>query len=423
MAMTFGRRPDGTPRVVVTGLGVKSPAGNSIEEAYATVLSGKSQATHLPELMDAGLPVTFGCPVPEFDIGAYFSTVENRHLDRATKLGVAAAADAVADSGQDFRTDPHRSGVYVGTGGVNLASTVALGGHQHGGALSRVPVIAVPMIMPNSTAARIAIRYALQGPCLTVNAACASGATAIGEAMLAIRAGRIDRAVTGGLDALLTPFFMAAFARLGALSRRNEAPSEASRPFDRDRDGFVMAEGAAFLVLERLEDAASRGVPIYGEISGYAVTTDAGHIVKPLDDGVMVTRCIQAALGDADLPPSMVGHLNTHGSSTVINDRAEAAAIRSCFGHGTPPVAATKGVTGYLLGAGGAFEAALGLLCARDGLVPPIANFTAASGTPDPDAAGLDIVHGRPRQIAPAPALSTSIGFGGHNAALVLTPL
>ncbi|MCW2887362.1 MAG: 3-oxoacyl-[acyl-carrier-protein] synthase [Streptosporangiaceae bacterium] len=421
--MTVGRRHDGSPRVVVTGIGVKSPAGNSLEEAYATVLSGKSQATHLPELMDAGLAVTFGCPVPEFDTGVYFGTVENRHLDRATKLGVAAAADAVADSGQDFRTDPDRSGVYVGTGGVNLASTVTLAGHQHDGDLSRVPVIAVPMIMPNSTAARIAIRYAVQGPCLTVNAACASGATAIGEAMLAIRAGRIDRAVTGGVDALLTPFFMAAFARLGALSRRNQAPAEASRPFDGARDGFVMAEGAAFLVLERLEDADRRGATIYGEISGYAATTDAAHIVKPRDDGAMVARCMRAALGDAGLAPAEVGHVNTHGSSTMVNDRAEAAAIRACFGHPAPPITATKGVTGYLLGAGGAFEAALALLCGRDGLVPPIANFIAARGTPDPDVAGLDIVHAQPRETAPAPALSTSIGFGGHNAALVLTPL
>jgi 3-oxoacyl-[acyl-carrier-protein] synthase II len=401
-------------RVVVTGMGLKSPAGNTVEEAYATVLSGKSQATHLPELMDAAIPVTFGCPAPSLEGAGYFSTVENRHLDRATKLGVAAAADAVADSGQGFLAAPERSGVYVGTGGVNLVSTMALGGHD----LGRVPVYTVPMIMPNSTGARISIRYGLQGPCLTVNAACASGATAIGEAVLAIRHGRIDRAVAGGVDSLLSPFYMAAFARIGALSRRNHAPSEASRPFDADRDGFVMAEGAAFLTLERLDDALDRGAHIYGEVSGYAATSDAGHIVKPLDNGSAGARCMRSALADAGLSPCELGHVNTHGSSTILNDRAEAAALRTCFGPSTPPLAATKGVTGYLLGAGGAFEAALTLLCARDGLVPPVANFTGG-----PDAEGLDIVHSVPRIIPRAPALSNSTGFGGHNAALILTPL
>jgi 3-oxoacyl-[acyl-carrier-protein] synthase II len=411
----------GAPRVVVTGMGVKSPAGNSVEDAYATVLSGKSQATHLPELLDAGLPVTFGCPVRGFDPAAYFSTVERRHLDRASQLGVAAATDAVADSGPGFVGDTDRCGVYVGSGGVNLTSTVAFGAHQHAGTLDKVPVITVPMIMPNSTAARISIRYGIQGPCLTITAACASGATALGEAVQAIRAGRMDRAVAGGVDSLLSPFFIAIFARLGALSRRNHSPAKASRPFDGDRDGFVMGEGAAFLTLERAEDAERRGARIYGEIAGYATTTDAAHIVRPHEDGTLVARTMMTALADAGLTPRDIGHVNTHGSSTQINDRAEAAALRACFGGtaggATPPIAATKGVTGYLFGASGAFEAAIALLCARDGLVPPVANFGGA-----PDAEGLDVVTGAPRRIASAPVLSNSIGFGGHNATLVLSP-
>jgi len=399
-------------RVVVTGMGVKSPAGNTVEAAYATVMSGKPQATHLPELMDAGLPVTFGCPVPEFDQSDYFSVVERRHLDHVSKLAVAAACDAMTDA--ELPTDaPDRSGVWVGTGGADIAATARLGQEP----LGRIPVITVPMIMPNSTAARIAIRYGFQGPCLTVSAACASGSIAIGEAFTAIRAGRVDRAIAGGADALLSPFCMASFARLGALSRRNESPSAASRPFDDDRDGFVMAEGAAFLVLERAESASARGARVYGEITGYATTTDADHIVRPLSDGAAATACLRAALADAELSPADIGHVNAHGSSTVLNDAAEAAALRACFGADGPPVTATKGVTGYLLGAGGAFEAVVGLLSAREGLVPPVANFGGG-----PDAEGLDIVHGSPRRIPRAPVISDSIGFGGHNAALVLSP-
>ncbi|MGI8332683.1 beta-ketoacyl-[acyl-carrier-protein] synthase family protein [Actinomadura scrupuli] len=421
VASSFSRSADsGVSRVVVTGMGVKSPAGNTLEDAYATVLSGKPQAVHLPELLDAGVPVTFGCPVQGFDPEGYFSTVERRHLDRATQLGVAAAVDAVTDSGSGFAGLADRCGVYVGSGGVNLVSAVAFAAHEHAGTLPRVPVITVPMIMPNSTAARISIRYGIQGPCLTITTACASGATAIGEAVQAIRAGRIDRAVAGGVDSLLTPFFIAGFARLGALSRRNHAPAEACRPFDRERDGFVMGEGAAFLVLERAEDAARRGARIYGEIAGYAATTDASHIVRPSEEGAVIARTMTAALADARLSPHDIGHVNTHGSSTQINDQAEAAALRACFAgaaNGVPPITATKGVTGYLLGAGGAFEAAIALLCARDGLVPPVPHYRGGPG-----AEGLDVVTGGPLCIEPAPVLSNSIGFGGHNAVLVLSP-
>jgi 3-oxoacyl-[acyl-carrier-protein] synthase II len=273
------------------------------------------------------------------------------------------------------------------------------------------------MLMPNSTAARIAIRHGFHGPCLTFNAACASGAVAIGEAATAIRSGRIDRAVAGGVESLLAPFCIAVFARLGALSRRNHSPTEAGRPFDAERDGFVMGEGAAFLVLERADHAEARGVRVYGEVTGYATTTDAEHIVRPREDGSAVAAAMTGALASAGLDPTGVGHVNAHGSATVVNDRAEAAALRACFPAGTPPIAATKGVTGYLLGAGGAFEAAVALLCAGDGLVPPVANFTGGH-----DAEDLDIVVQEPRRIPRGPALSTSIGFGGHNAALVLAP-
>uniref|UniRef100_UPI0022860538 beta-ketoacyl-[acyl-carrier-protein] synthase family protein n=1 Tax=Thermomonospora echinospora TaxID=1992 RepID=UPI0022860538 len=406
--------------MAVTGMGVKSPAGSTVKDAYATVLSGKPQAVHVPAFLDLGLPVTMGCPVQGFCPEAYFSKAERRRLDRTAQLGVAAAADAVTDAGPGFAGDPARSGVYVGSGGVSLAAAMEL--TDHGRVDAAMPVTTVPRIMPNATAAWISIRHRMQGPCVTVTAACVSGAMAVGEAVQAIRAGRIDRAVAGGVDAPLAPAFIAAFARLGALSRRNDAPCEAGRPFDDRRDGFVLGEGAAFLTLERTEDAEKRGARIYGEITGYAVATDAAHIVGPRDDGALLARAMTTALEEAGLTPHDVGHVNAHGSSTRPGDRAEAAALRTVFGGSasgaTPPIAAVKGVTGYLLGAGGAFEAAIALLCAGDGLVPPVPNFGGGA-----DSAGLDIVTTSPRRLAPAPALSCSTGFGGQNAALVLDPV
>ncbi len=404
-------------RVVITGMGVKSPAGSTVQDAFSTALSGKSTAVHLPELLDAGLPVTFGCPVSGFAPEEYFPPHRLRHLDRPTRLGVAAAADAWADAGMDGAlTDPGeraRCGTYVGTGGAHIGQTAELGTLPR----ERLPVASVPMIMPNATAARVSIRHGLEGPCLTFACACASGAVALGEAMTAIRYGRIDRALAGGVEAMLTPFAVAAFARISALSRRNDAPHEASRPFDRDRDGFVMAEAAAFLVLERADLAEARGARVYGELAGYAAGADAGHIVQPLEDGEVAARTMRAALDDARLSPGDIGHVNAHATATLHNDRAEARAIASCFPAGSPPVTATKGVTGHLMGSGGAVEAVFALLAARAGLVPPTANFTGG-----PDADPIDVVHGTPRRVPAAPVLSNSFGFGGHDATLVLVP-
>ncbi|MCD0449032.1 beta-ketoacyl-[acyl-carrier-protein] synthase family protein [Actinocorallia sp. API 0066] len=395
-------------------MGLKSPAGNTPEDAFATVLAGKGTAVHLPELLEAGVPVTFGCPVSGFDPDAYFPRARQRHLDRPTRLGVAASVDAWADAGlpENAAPDP-RTGTYVGTGGAHTSFIAELGALPH----EKLPVASVPMIMPNATAARISIRHGLRGPCLTLSCACASAAVALGEAMTAIRLGRIDRALAGGVEAMLTPFAVASFARIGALSRRADAPHEASRPFDRDRDGFVMAEAAAFLVLERLDLAEARGARIYGELAGYAAGADAVHIVRPLDDGEVAAATMRAALADAGVAPEEVGHVNAHATATTHNDRAEARAIAACFPDGSPPVTATKGVTGHLLGSGGAVEAVLALLAARTGTVPPTANFTGG-----PDADPIDVVHGAPRRIAKAPVLSNSFGFGGHAASLVFQP-
>jgi 3-oxoacyl-[acyl-carrier-protein] synthase II len=419
--MTAARRADGTPRVVVTGFGVKSPAGGTPDEVVATVFSGKSQAVHVQDLLEAGTAVSYGCPAQPFEEERYFTRPELRRLDRMTRLGVAAAEDALADAGLrgPDAPAPGRRGVYVGTAAANLASVVALGGHEHAGTLHRVPVPAVPMIMPNATAANISIRHGCEGPCPTYSTGCASGATAIGEAALAIRAGRIDAAVAGGVDAILTPFVMAAFARIGTLARRDDAPHTASRPFDADRDGFVVGEAAAFLVLERADRAAARGARVHGEITGYAAASDAAHIVAPRKDGRVAARCMAAALADARLAPRDIGHVSAHATGTRGNDGAEALAIDRCFGGDAPPVTATKGVTGHILGAGGAVEAIVALRCGAAGLVPPTANFAG----PDAETGLIDVVHGEARAIpASAPVLSNSFGFGGHDAALVLTP-
>ncbi|MFV2210732.1 beta-ketoacyl-[acyl-carrier-protein] synthase family protein [Actinomadura sp. LOL_016] len=406
---------------MVTGMGIVSPAGNSPKDAYATVLSGEPQAGRIPAFAEMGLPVTIGCAIRDFCPETYFSKAERRRLDRTAQLGVAAAVDAIADAGPGFAADPGRSGVYVGSGTVSLGVAMELTDHGRVTDTAAMPVATVPTLMPNATAAWTSIRHGLQGPCLTINAACASGAMAIGEAVQSIRAGRIDCAVAGGVDASLVPAFVAAFDRLGVLSRRNDAPAEANRPFDGRRDGFVLGEGAAFLTLERAEDAEDRGARIHGEITGYAVTSDAAHIAGPRADGALLARTMTDALDEAGLAPRDVGHVSAHGSSTRTGDRAEAAALRTVFGGPAtghaPPVTAVKGVTGYLLGAGGAFEAAIALLCARDGLVPPVPNFGGG-----PDAEGLDIVTAGPRRVPPAPALSVSTGFGGQNAALVLDP-
>ncbi|MFD8557735.1 beta-ketoacyl-[acyl-carrier-protein] synthase family protein [Streptosporangium canum] len=401
-------------RVVVTGLGVKSPAGNTVQDAFATVLAGKSLATVIPALAVEETPVSIGCPLAPFEPLDYFTGRELRTLDRTSQIGLAAAADAVTDAGGLPAGDG--CGVYVGTGGGGFAALESLiVGHTLG--REKVPVHAVPTLMSSSTAARIAIRYGCRGPCLTFNTACASGATAIGEALRAIRSGLVGSAVAGGLDALLSPLAMCAFARVGALSERTDSPAEACRPFDEERDGFVMGEGAAFLVLERADLAEARGARVYGEVSGYAANCDANHIVAPLRDGSVAADCMRAALLDAGLTPGDVGHVNAHGTSTPHNDSAEAVALHDCFGGRTPPVTSTKGVTGHLVGGAGALEAVIALLSARRGLVPPTANFTGG-----PAAELVDIVHGEPRPIAAAPVLSNSFGFGGSNACLVLTP-
>jgi 3-oxoacyl-[acyl-carrier-protein] synthase II len=406
----------GRPRVAVTGIGVKTPAGNDLASMWETVCAGRPTADRISRWDASALPVQIASEVHDFDGTPYFGPKEVRRQDRVTQLGFAAAADALADAGE-LGADPSRCAVIAATGVGGLESMEINEGVFLERGASRVSPFFVTMMMPNATAGAISINFGWTGPNMCIATACAAGTHAIGEGARLIRDGTADAVVAGGSEAGITPLTISAFARMGALSTRNDDPEHASRPFDVDRDGFVMAEGGAFLLLETLERAVARGARIYGEVIGYGRNGDAYHITAPSPGGAGAAVCMQLALDDAGLPASAIGHVNAHGTSTPLNDASEAEAIRKVFGDHPPPVTSTKGVTGHMIGGAGAAEAAIALLSIREGLVPPTANLTQIG-----DDIQLDVVGGEPRPLAPAPVLSNSFGFGGHNATLILAP-
>ena len=334
-----------------------------------------------------------------------------------TQLGFAAAADAIEDAGE-LGSDPERCAVIAATGNGGLDTLQENAKIYFERGPSRVNPFFVPMMMPNATAGVISMRYGYTGPAMCIATACAAGTNAIGEGVRLIRDGTADVVVAGGTEYPLSTITVAAFARMGALSTRNDAPQLASRPFDAARDGFVIAEGAAFVVLEPLERALARGARVYGEVAGYGRNADAYHITAPAPGGEGATRCMQLALDDAGLGPADIGHINAHGTSTELNDASEAEAIHKVFGDGSPPVTGSKGVTGHMIAGAGAAEAVVALCSIRDGVVPPTANVEQLGEDID-----LDVVTGSPRPLGPAPVLSNSFGFGGHNATLILGPV
>jgi 3-oxoacyl-[acyl-carrier-protein] synthase II len=416
VTVTEGRR-----RVVVTGVGLHTPAGSDVGTFWDTLVAGRCVAAPIEAWSTEGHPVSYACEVKDFDPQERFGFKEARRLDRAAQLGVAAAGDAVADAfGAEgvagAGIDTARAGVVAGTGigGLQtLEEQVAQYGER---GPTRVSPLLVPMLMANATAGHVGIEHGLTGPNLCIATACAAGANAIGEAVRLIREGSCDVVVAGGTEAAVTPVATAAFWRMGALST-NPDPAASSRPFDVDRDGFVMGEGAAFLVLEERDAAVARGARIWGEILGYGRNCDAFHITAPAEGGIGAIACMEAALADAGLEPADVGHVNAHGTSTPLNDAAEAAAITKVFGAGSLPVTSTKGVTGHLVGAAGAVEAVASLLSIERGAVPPTANHKQLS-----EGLEVDVVAGSPRTLAAAPVVSNSFGFGGHNATLVFGP-
>jgi 3-oxoacyl-[acyl-carrier-protein] synthase II len=408
----------GRPRVVVTGVGLQTPAGVGLDAVWSTLLAGRSVAATIRRFDASPLSVRFGCEMVDFDPVPYLGPKESRRVDRAAQMGFAAASDALADAG-DPGVDPARAGVIAGTGiGGLITLEDQVKTYMEKGP-DRVSPFFVPMMMANATAGIIAIHLGWTGPNLCISTACAASANAIGEAVRLIRDDLADVVMAGGTECAITPPAVAAFARMGALSKRNDEPELASRPFDVDRDGFVMGEGAGMVVLERADRAEARGATIYGEIAGYGTNSDAFHITAPSQGGAGAAACMQLALDDAGLTANGIGHVNAHGTSTALNDSAEAEAIRKVFGETSPPVTSTKGVTGHLIGAAGAVEALAALQGARTGLIPPTANHHRLGD----DVPEIDVVHGEPRTIDPAPALSNSFGFGGHNASLVLVPV
>ena len=407
----------GRPRVAVTGMGVKTPAGTDLDTLWTTVTAGQGTAGTIERWDASALPVQFACEVKDFDATPYFGPKEVRRQDRVTQLGFAAAADALADAG-DVGADPSRCAVIAATGVGGLESMELNESTFLARGASRVSPFFVTMMMPNATAGAISINFGWRGPNLCIATACAAGSMAIGEGMRLVRDGTADVVAAGGTEAPLTPLTVSAFARMTALSTRNDDPSRASRPFDADRDGFVMAEGAAFLILETLERARARGARIYGEVLGYGRNADAYHITAPSPGGEGAAACMQLALDDAGLQTADIGHVNAHGTSTPLNDAGEAEAIRKVFGEHSPPVTSTKGVTGHMIAGAGAAEAAIALLTIGNGAIPPTANLERIG-----DEIGLDVVHGVPRSFTPGPILSNSFGFGGHNATLILAPV
>ena len=381
-------------RVAVTGLGVVAPCGIGNDEFWAGLLATPADGERR---------------IDGFDPSQWFGPKEVRRTDRFAQLAVAAAAMALEDAGS-LSVDLDRAGVVLGTGvgGLHTLEDQIVLRHEKGG--KRVSPFLVPMMMSNAGAATVSMRFGWRGPCEATVTACAASTHAIANAARLIATGTCDAVMTGGSEAAITPTGVAGFANMTALSS-----SGRSRPYDTGRDGFVIAEGGAVLVLEEWEMALARGAHVYGEVLGGASTADAHHITAPSPDGSGAVRAIEQALADAGLAPGDIRQINGHGTSTPLNDAAEAAAVTKVFGTPGPPVTSTKGVTGHALGAAGALEAAAVLLSMEHRLIPPTAGLVDL----DP-AITMDVVAGEPRPWEPGPALSNSFGFGGHNGCLVM---
>ncbi len=406
----------GRLRVVITGLGLKTPAGCDLESFWSFLLSGRSSAATISSFDPSDLSMRFACEVLDYDPSVYLGPKEVRRVDRVAQLGLGAAVDALADAGNPS-LDPSRGAIIVGNGIGGLLTLEEQKEILITKGPSRVSPFLIPMMMPNATAGHVAMQFGWTGPNECISTACASGTHAVGEATRLIREGTSDIAMAGGVESTITPLAISAFARMGALSGRNDEPERASRPFDGERDGFVMGEGAGFLVLEEREHAIARGARIYAEVVGYGRNADAYHITAPAPGGAGAIVCMQLALDDAGLRPSDIGHINAHGTSTPLNDVNEAEAICKVFGDNPPPVLSIKGATGHLIAAAGAVEALTTALALQRGQVPPTANHEST----DPEI-HLDVIAGAPRATPVGAVISNSFGFGGHNAAVVIAP-
>jgi 3-oxoacyl-[acyl-carrier-protein] synthase II len=399
-------------------MGIITPLGLDLESFWQALRAGRSGVRRVPALDLPDLPTRIAATVDDFDPARWIGRKELRRMDRTTQMAVAAGQMALADAGLgEGGFDPYDVGVSVGTGIGGMRTLEDEIGTFRDEGPRRVSPFTAPMIIPNMPAGQISIHLGLRGPSRCLATACATGADCIGEGFELVRRGSVPVMLAGGVEASITPFVIAAFCSCKVLSRRNDAPERASRPFDRERDGFVMGEGAGLVVLEDRDRALARGARIYAEVVGYGATSDAYHMTSPDETGAPMARAIRNALRQAGLPPSAIDYLNAHGTSTQMNDKVETRAIKAAFGDAADrlPISSTKSMLGHLVGAAGAVELVATALSIRDGFVHPTINLD----QPDP-ACDLDYVPhvGRPRAIGFA--MSTSLAFGGHNASLVL---
>jgi 3-oxoacyl-[acyl-carrier-protein] synthase II len=407
-------------RVVITGLGAISPVGNDVPSMWAALLAGTSGGgpiTHFETTPDFATRIA--CEVKGFEPGKFLEPKEARRFDRYSQLALGAADEAMRHAGLDGpgTTPPERFGVIFGSGIGGITTFEENCKILQTKGPKRVSPFFIPMFIPDIAAGLISIRFGAQGPNYATVSACASSAHALGDAIRVIERGDADMMIAGGTESVVTPLTIAGFAAMKAMSTRNDDPARASRPFDADRDGFVIGEGAAALILESLEHAQARGAPIYGELIGYGASGDAYHITSPAPEGAGAQHAMRIALKDAGLAPADIDYINAHGTSTDQNDTNETAAIKAVLGERAYQiiVGSTKSMTGHLLGAAGALEAVICCKVMGEGKIPPTINFE----TPDPTC-DLDYAHNRMVERPVNVALSNSFGFGGHNVCLAL---
>ena len=405
-------------RVVVTGLGVLCPIGNTADAAWASALAGRSGAATIDSFDTVGQSVTIAAAVKDFDVEPYMARREARRLDTFIQYGMAAGIQAVRDAGlEDAADDGDRIGVAIGSGIGGINTIEATHSTYLNRGASRVSPFFVPSSVINMIAGNLSIRYGFRGPNLALVTACTTGTHNIGLGTRLIEYGEADVMVVGGSEQATSPVTVAGFASMRALSTRNDDPERASRPWDRDRDGFVLGDGAAVLVLEEYERARARGADIYCEVAGFGMSGDAHHITSPPDDGHGAVASMQNALNDAGLNPDDVQYINAHGTSTPQGDIAETLSIKAVFGNDTKvAVSSSKSMIGHLLGAAGAVEAVFTILAIRHQTVHPTINLD----NPD-DVCDLDYVPHEPRQMPIRAALSNSFGFGGTNGTLIFS--
>ena len=406
-------------RVVVTGMGCISPVGNNVNETWESILAGRSGAAMITHFDASKHKTRFAAEVKGFDPVLMFGAREARKMDRFTQFATAVAMEALEQAGlQIDESNRDRVGVVIGSGIGGIGTLLDQAEVMRERGPDRVSPFLVPMMISDSAPGMLAIRFGARGPNMALATACASGNNAIGEALELVRRGAADVMIAGASEAALVPVAMAGMNVMTALSTRNDDPQTASRPFDKERDGFLMGEGAGILILESLEHAQARGARILGEITGYGTTDDAHHISAPAENGAGAAIAMKLALQNANLEAGEIQYINAHGTSTPLNDKSETAAIKTVFGEQAYniPVSSTKSMTGHLLGASGAIEAVFCIQAIREETLPPTINYR----TPDPEC-DLDYVPNHPRKASPRHVMSNSFGFGGHNATLIFS--